>query len=111
MLKLSFQTEIKISFLTQCGNEGIFDMEQNLDMSEMKPNVETSRVNTFMIWFWNLGWRNIFKFLYLFCLLNFDLRKVNPWQTVSSSTLTLELLNIIQSGRTDFWKIRSIEEY
>ena len=31
MLKLSFKTEIKISLSTECGNEGIFDMEQNLD--------------------------------------------------------------------------------
>ena len=49
MLKLSFKTEIIISFLTERGNERIFDMEQNLDMSEIKPNVETSRVNTFML--------------------------------------------------------------
>ena len=49
MLKLSFKTEIIISFLTERGNEGIFDMEQNLDMSKIKPNVETSRVNTFML--------------------------------------------------------------
>ena len=76
----------------------------------LKPNVETSRVNTFIIWSRNLGWRNIFKFLYLSCLLNFDLCKFNSWQTVSLSTLTLELSNIIKSGRTDVSKIRSIEE-
>ena len=49
MLKLSFKTEIIISFLSERGNVAIFDMEQKLDMSEMKPNVEASRVNTFMI--------------------------------------------------------------
>ena len=85
-------------------------MEQNLDMSKIKPYMETSRMNTFMIWFRNLGWRNLFKFLYLFCLFNFDFSKFNSWQTVRSSTLTLELLNIIKSGRIDDWKIMSIEE-
>ena len=49
MLKLSFKTEIIISFSTERGNVGIFDMEQNSDMSEMKPYVETSRVNTCLI--------------------------------------------------------------
>ena len=49
MLKLSFKAEIIISLLTEHGNEGIFDKEQNLDMSEIKLNVETLRVNTFMI--------------------------------------------------------------
>ena len=44
MLKLSFKTEIIISFLPERGNEEIFGMEQNLDMSEIKPSVETSRV-------------------------------------------------------------------
>ena len=49
MLKLPFKAEIIISFLTEHGNVGIFYMERNLDMSEMKPNVDISRVNTFMI--------------------------------------------------------------
>ena len=35
MLKLSFKTEVIISFLTERGNEGIFDTEQNLDSSSI----------------------------------------------------------------------------
>ena len=46
----------------------------------------------------------------MFWLFNSDLSKFNSWQTVSSNTSTLELLNIMKSGRTDVWKIKSIEE-
>ena len=41
MLKLSFKTEIIISFFTERGNEGILDIK-NFNMSEIEPNVETS---------------------------------------------------------------------
>ena len=92
MVKLSFKTEIIISFLTECGNVGIFDMEKNLEMSEMKPNVETSRVNRFMIWFRNLGRRNIFKFLYLFCLFNFDLLSLLFYYYYFSSLLLCNIM-------------------
>ena len=46
MLKQSFKTEIIISFLTERGNVRILDMEQNFDMSEMKPNYDCSIITT-----------------------------------------------------------------
>ena len=68
--------------------------------------METSRVNSFFIWFRNLGWRNIFSFFYLFSLFNFDLNKFNSWQTVGSITYNWRwsywLLSSLH-GRTGVW--------